>query len=160
MPEKIDLGDGDHWVEIRDLTAQDRKWWAIHTERSRRGKPPAVIAEPDPDNPAVMRERPNPDAAFTIEENYDLMDALAAQIVSAWSFGGEMPFTPEHRRFIPLDLSEAFDEVITDQAARLRRGGPKPTESGAGSATTSSAEIPDTSPAELPQEPSSTPPGS
>jgi hypothetical protein len=159
LPEKIPLGDGGEWIEIRDLTGADRKWWQIRMDDMRRTKGPAVITEPDPDNPAMTKQRPNPDAEFSIGENYDLMDALAAEILTAWSFPGGMPYTAEHRSFIPLDVSEAFDQAIIEQAARLRRGGPKPTPTGDTSETSSPGDA--TAPQTEPMQPrSSTPTGS
>lgn len=145
MPEKIDIGDGE-WVVIRDLTGQDRKDFLIRAEKRRKSKGPAVLTEVDPEDPAATRQVPNPDAEFGIFDNYQVIDETAADVIESWSLQGDMPFTPEHRRFIPLRCDEAFTAAIVQVMDELSSGTPKE-KPGEGSSTTSPGE-PETLPME------------
>lgn len=150
MPEKIDLGGGE-WVVIRDLNGQDRKEFLIKAEKRRKAKGPAVIREVDPDDPAVVREVPNPDAEFGIADNYQVMDEAAADYIESWSFPGEMPFTPDHRKFIPLDCDEAFTKALVEVLDQLGSGSPKAKPAELSSTTSPDApETPQTEPAAEP----------
>lgn len=139
---------------IRDLTGEDRRWLLLTSEKRQRARGPAVLREPDPENPAVMRETVNPDAVPSTEDNLDLLDQLAARVIESWSLPGDMPYTPDHQRFLPLECTQAFEDGIGEVAQSLSRGGPKDktaTTDGATSAISSpgSEETPLTEPAEL-----------
>lgn len=151
MAEKIFLGDGEKddrpWIEIRDLSSADRRWWRLLLEERDEGRPPAEIKEPDiPDHPERMRTVPNPDyKPVSMASNYELWDTMAKELLCGWSFPHppDYPFTEEHpftrgyHKLIPLDYSENFDAALFALHERLVRGGPKPRTAGATSASTS-----------------------
>lgn len=164
MPEKIDLGNGD-WAEVNtDLGYQDRRWWRIRVDEARRAKGgTGPQFEPDPANPAVMREVPGSSSELTMADNIGLIEELTARLLTSSSVLGLVPWTPEAAEALShshgLDACDAIEDAVIVQMNRLNGiAAPKPATNGGGSAGTS----PDGTPSLLPEPtpgPSSTPAG-
>jgi len=161
MPETIDLPDG-HTAEIRvELTGADQRWFLIEREKLIRanGSGSPGKTEPDPDNPAIMKETPAVPADLTMEDNFTLLDMLAAKLLVSSTMPGVVPWTAATRDTMDLDVVDAIDVATIRQRSRLLGTGPKRRKNSAASATTSGAsEAAAPQPAQTP-EPSSTPPG-
>lgn len=151
MPEKILLDPdqpGGPWIQVADMSGATRRWWKLQLEKQNKGNEPATITEPDPDNPAVMKEVPNP--AYvppSAEDDFVLSDMLMAQVLLDW--GGEAftaplskPYTPAQYDAVHLDWSERFDAAVVEVSQHLLRGAPKPPKSGPTSGDSSDRSAP------------------
>lgn len=162
MPDRTDLPGGG-WAQWRtELTGGDQKWWLIERDKLMRangtGRP--ARTEPDPANPAVMREYPAEPAEMTISDHLALLDALIARLMTAWSRPEPLPWTAAMREALPLEVVEAVDGEAIRQRMRLQGIEPPKRASSGGSSETSSpaAAAPPQEP-EPAAPPSSTPPG-
>jgi hypothetical protein len=164
--EVVDLGQGDYAEVNTDIGYQDRRWWRIRVDKVRRakgaGRGPQM--EPDPDNPAVMREVPGSSAEFTMEDNIGLIEELTARLLVASSVPGLVPWTPEKAEELShshgLEACTAIEDAVIAQMNRLNGiAAPKPQTSGGGSGSTSGDASPSPLPAPTPPS-SSTPPAS
>ena len=143
MPEKVDLGNGD-WAEVNtEVGYSDRKWWRIRIAEVKKAKGVAGPQyEPDPANPAVMREVPGSAVELSMEDNIGLVEDLTARLLVASSVPGLVPWTPEAAEALShshgLEACDAIENAVIEQMNRLNGvAAPKPATNGGGSADTS-----------------------
>lgn len=157
MAVKVDLPQGD-WAEVNDdLGYLDRKWWRVAVDKAKRAKGGGTgpRLEPDPANPAVMREVPGSAADLTMADNIGLIEQLTARLVVASSVEGLVPCTPDALEALAhshgLEACDAVEDAVITQMNRLNGvTAPKPATSGDGSGTGSSDESPSPLPEQTP----------
>ena len=168
MPETIDL-PGGHTAEIRtELNGADQV--AYFTRRDElmqaNGTARPAVMEPDPDNPAAMKEVPAVPARLTAADNFAIRDWAAARLLTSSTMPGLLPWRPPSRddpgtrAALDLDVVNVIDEALDAQQLRLLGVGPKPAPARPSTSTTTS---PDSAPAFQtgpPPPPSATAPGS
>jgi hypothetical protein len=163
MPETVDL-PGEHHAEIRtDLTGGDQRWF--YSERGKlaraNGTAKPARTEPDPANPAQMKNYPAEPAYLTEDDNFAMLDALIARLMTSCTIPGIMPWKPlvkdaagnvtelGTRDTADLDLVDAIDAAIGTQMRRLQGiPDPKRARSGGtgGSSSPDDASAPPTEP--------------
>lgn len=152
--EMVDLGNG-HKAEFRtSLTGGDqRDFFAFRVKRAEaNGTGSPARSEPDPDNPAVMREVPAVPARLLVDDNFAVYDWLIDRLTVSCTMDGILPWKPHvaaadgsvtepgSRDVTDLDVVNALDKAALEQQGRLLGvTGPKqePASSGAESGTTS-----------------------
>ena len=166
MPETINL-PGGYTAEIRtELTGADQV--AYFTRRDElmqaNGTARPAAMEPDPDNPAVMKEVPAVPARLTAADNFAIRDWAAARLLTSSTMPGLLPWRPPSRddpgtrAALDLDVVNPIDEAVDKQQLRMLGISPKPAPP-----STSTTTSPDNAPVSqtaLPPPPSATAPGS
>lgn len=145
MPETIDLGNG-HSAEVRtDLTGGDQRWY--YSERGKlaraNGTAKPARSEPDPANPAQMKNYPAEPAYLLEDDNFAMLDMLISRLMISCTLSGVMPWSAAVRDSLDLDVVDAIDSAIGTQMRRLQGiPDPKRAKSGATGESTSSAAAP------------------
>jgi hypothetical protein len=145
MPETIDLPDG-HTAEIRaELTGGDQRWF--YSERGKlaraNGTAKPARTEPDPANPAQMKNYPAEPAYLLEDDNFTMLDNLIARLMISCTMPGIMPWSASVRDSLDIDAVDAIDGAIGTQMRRLQGiPDPKRARSGATGESISSGTAP------------------
>jgi hypothetical protein len=159
MPETVDLPDGHSLVIRTDLTGGDQRWYYSQRGQLARANGTAKPArsEPDPANPAQMKNYPAEPAYLLEDDNFAMLDMLIARLMISCTMPGIMPWSESVRDSLDLDVVDAIDSAIGTQMRRLQGiPDPKRAKSGGTGESTSSAAAP-ALPTEPTQGTSSTP---
>lgn len=145
MNDTIDLGNG-HTAELRTgLTGGDQRWFFIERDRLIQGNGTGKPArqELDPDNPSVLLDIPAEPSYLRVEDNFTMIDLVAARLIVSTTMPGIMPWLPPEngepgtRDTIDLDVVNAIDNALAGPMDRLRGAAPKRPATGPTSADTS-----------------------